>query len=378
MMTGEQTLRVLTGRPYDVTARPGMLADAPALAERLAGLIPERAAIVTDTNVAPLYAAEVELALGSRLAGSVVIEAGEASKNPRELVRTLEAFAVMGLTRASAVIALGGGVVGDLAGLAAALWMRGVSCIQIPTTLLAMTDSSVGGKTAVDLPSGKNLMGAFAQPAAVLVDPETLRTLPERELSCGWGEIIKYAGISEGMHAHVLRALGLADGAAAPAAGAPVPHPDMALILEAIDVKRRIVEADEKEKGERRLLNLGHTVGHAVEAAARWELSHGACVGIGMAVLTRALVREGRLPSHMLETLEAMLARAGLWSRIPEHLAHRPDLDFSPEGLLAIARRDKKASSRGVALVLPAAPGQAVVEEVSWDALLQMIRLGLS
>ena len=288
-----------------------------------------------------------------------------------ELVRALEAFAALGLTRSSAVIALGGGVIGDLAGLAAALWMRGIDCVQMPTSLLAMVDSSVGGKTAVDLPAGKNLMGVFSQPKAVLIDPQALDTLPERERACGWGEMIKYAGIDARMNQLVHEAL------AGIEPGSPAPLPTVDLILAAIDVKRRIVEADEREAGERRLLNLGHTVGHAVEAAAHWELSHGASVAVGMAILTRALVREGRLPDEMRADLETLLAKTGLPSAVPAALRARSDLDFSPESLLKLCQHDKKAGAADVALVLPVSPGCARIERTSWAKLLERIRAGL-
>lgn len=366
-------LHVSTGRPYDVEALPGLLhaRGHDALKARLQALVAERAVIVSDTNVAPLYARAAADALGPKCAGIHVIPAGEASKTPAELVRALEAFAALGLTRSSAVIALGGGVIGDLAGLAAALWMRGIDCVQIPTSLLAMVDSSVGGKTAVDLPAGKNLMGVFSQPKAVLIDPQALDTLPERERACGWGEMIKYAGIDARMNQLVHEAL------AGIEPGSPAPLPTVDLILAAIDVKRRIVEADEREAGERRLLNIGHTVGHAVEAAAHWELSHGASVAIGMAILTRALVREGRLPDEMRVDLEMLLSKTGLPSAVPAALRARSDLDFSPESLLKLCQHDKKAGAADVALVLPVSPGCARIERTSWAKLLERIRAGL-
>ena len=234
-----------------------------------------------------------------------------------------------------------------------------------------MVDSSVGGKTAVDLPAGKNLMGVFSQPKAVLIDPQALDTLPERERACGWGEMIKYAGIDARMNQLVHEALvGIEP-------GSPAPLPTVDLILAAIDVKRRIVEADEREAGERRLLNLGHTVGHAVEAAAHWELSHGASVAVGMAILTRALVREGCLPDAMRVDLETLLSKTGLPSAVPAALRARSDLDFSPESLLKLCQHDKKAGAADVALVLPVSPGCARIERTSWAKLLERIRAGL-
>ena len=378
-MQSGQILEVEAGEGYRVEIAPGLVSDTPELARRLSGLLgladpSVRAVVVTDSNVGPLYAEHVGAALEAAgkgaLAGVVTIPAGEASKTPGELVRVLEAAAALGLTRKDAVIALGGGVVGDLAGLAAALYMRGIRCLQIPTSLLAMVDSSVGGKTAVDLEAGKNLMGVFSQPAGVLIDPEVLRTLPAREISCGWGEIIKYAGLDADVLEAVRAELRLASDAAAPL-------PSVGLIARSIDVKRRIVAEDEKESGARRLLNLGHTAGHAVETASRYALSHGAAVAIGMHILTKALVIEGRIPSAMLEELEALLAKAGLPAEIPEELRKRADLDFTVEALLAIARHDKKSAGAGVHLVLPLGPGRSEVEKVSWDKFREMLEKGL-
>ncbi len=378
-MQNGQILEVTAGEGYLVELSPGLISDAPGLAGRLCALLglsdpSVRAVIVSDSNVGPLYAGKVEAALEAARpgasAGVITIPAGEESKTPLELVRVLEAMANLRLTRKDAVIALGGGVVGDLAGLAAALYMRGIRCLQMPTSLLAMVDSSVGGKTAVDLEAGKNLMGVFSQPVGVLIDPEVLRTLPAREISCGWGEIIKYAGLDGDVLAAVRTELG-------PCRSGIAPLPSVGLIARSIDVKRRIVSEDEKESGARRLLNLGHTAGHAVETASRYALSHGACVAIGMHILTKALVKEGKLPRAMLEDLEALLANAGLPSSIPPELLARADLDFSIDALLAVASHDKKSAGSGVNLVLPIAPGRAEVRKVSWEDFRAMLETGL-
>lgn len=379
---GIRTIEVAAGAGYCVEIHPGLLSDTANLAERLTRLLDldaaRRVVIISDSNVAPLYAEKVKAALDSvdtsTHAGTIVIPAGEGSKTPAMLVDVLEQMAAQELTRRDAVIALGGGVTGDLAGLAAALYMRGIACLQIPTSLLAMVDSSVGGKTAVDLKAGKNLMGAFSQPVGVLIDPEVLATLPAREVSCGWGEIIKYAGLNESVRTLVDRTL-VADRAKEEDATVPLPNVD--LIAHSIDVKRRIVSEDERESGARRLLNYGHTVGHAVESAAQWKLSHGASVGIGMSILMRAEVASGRVPEARLTWLETMLARAGLSATIPEELLSDKTLDFSPEALLAIARHDKKAASGGVALVVPSGMEGCRIERVSWDELLKRIRVGL-
>lgn len=389
-VTGEasaahRVLEVEAGAGYRVEAAPGLVTEPALLAQalgRVLGLAQgcvRRVAVVTDSNVGPLYAGRVAAVLeglsAGAHAGTITIPAGEPSKTPAVLVNVLEKLAALGLTRTDAVVALGGGVVGDLAGLAAALYMRGVDCLQIPTSLLAMVDSSVGGKTAVDLAAGKNLMGVFSQPVGVLVDPEVLKTLPAREVSCGWGEIIKYAGIDETIRPLVRAALLGRAAEHSPGRSAPLPRLD--LICAAIDVKRRIVAADEKESGLRKLLNYGHTVGHAVETASRYRLSHGAAVGIGMHVLMKALASEDALEPGMLGELEALLTAARLPVGIPADLLADPALDFSPESLLSIARHDKKSAAGGVSLILPAAPGRAEIRKVSWETLEAMIRLGL-
>ena len=376
-----RVLDVAAGAGYRVEAAPGLVTEPRLLAEALGRVLKlgrdsgRRVAVVTDSNVGPLYAGRVAAALESLAhgahAGTITIPAGEPSKTPAVLVRVLEDLAALHLTRSDAVIALGGGVVGDLAGLAAALYMRGIECLQIPTSLLAMVDSSVGGKTAVDLEAGKNLMGVFSQPVGVLVDPEVLKTLPVREVSCGWGEIIKYAGIDEAVRPLVRRELLGGSGEAG------VPLPGLDLICAAIDVKRRIVAADEKESGCRKLLNYGHTVGHAVETASCYRLSHGAAVGIGMHVLMKALDAAGALEPGMLGELEALLAAAGLPVGIPAALHDDPALDFSPEALLALARHDKKSAADGVSLIIPTASGCTEIRRVSWRTLEDMIRRGL-
>ncbi len=372
MRHSTEIIHVAAGAPYDVEITPGLLKDHEALSGRIGALLGERpAVIVTDTNVDPLYGHLVEEALCERLVGAIAVPAGEASKNPRMLTEVLERFAMLGLNRKGAVIALGGGVVGDLAGLAAALYMRGVPCLQMPTSLLAMVDSSVGGKTAVDLAAGKNMMGVFSQPVGVLLDPEALSTLPQKEVQSGWGEIIKYAGLDQ----NVARAVDaeLLDGGAA--SGTPIPSAK--LIAECVDLKRRIVESDEREAGERRLLNLGHTVGHAIETASDYRLSHGACVALGLRVLTGAMVTDGRLPRQALMRLDRLLTAAHLPRRIPEMLLADPKLHFSSTELLKIARHDKKSVADGVALVLPRAEGGCSIERISWPVLERWISAGL-
>lgn len=354
-----KTIDVRTGVPYRVLIGRGLLAETGRLSAAV--LRGRRTVIVGDSNVMPLYAAALRESLaaaGFDVADAVTFRAGEASKNPKVLVGVLNRLAAARLTRADAVMALGGGVTGDMAGLAAALYQRGIDFVQIPTSLLAMVDSSVGGKTAVNLAKGKNLMGAFHQPRLVVCDPDCLRTLPEREMSNGWAEIIKYA---------MLRAdplLGLLRDPQAGDAGGPVIE---RIVAECIGIKRDIVSEDEFEHGSRALLNLGHTVGHAVERVSRFRVPHGRAVGIGTAVITRAAVRSGRCAPEALPELYALLKRFGLTDRCR----------WEPERLLEAARSDKKATGSGITAVLPEAFGRCRLERISIAELGKLIALGL-
>ncbi len=234
--------------------------------------------VVTDSNVYALYKSWFETWFKDT--EIFVLEAGESNKNFGSLYRILEQMAGAGLRRTARLFAVGGGVVGDIGGLAAALYMRGISCVQIPTTLLSQVDSSVGGKTAVDLGGIKNVVGAFYQPMEVLVDPAFLRTLPAREIKCGLGEIVKYAALS---------------GDIFDALENSTSHDDLSfltsLLVACIQHKARVVEQDEKETDERKSLNVGHTTGHAVELSSR--LSHGECVLLGTWLETWLAIEQG-------------------------------------------------------------------------------------
>jgi shikimate kinase / 3-dehydroquinate synthase len=283
-----------------------------------------RACLVTDRNVAALYAERLgEVAL------TVAIEPGESSKTLAEAERVWEALAGAGITRADHLIALGGGVVGDLAGFCAATYQRGISVVQVPTTLVAQVDSAYGGKTGVDLPEAKNYVGAYHQPAAVLTDPEVLSTLPSAELAAGWVEVLKTALIAGG---ELWRSV--AGGAVA----------DEETIFGCVRTKLATVAADERDGGRRQVLNLGHTVGHAIETATGYSrYRHGEAVGLG---LLAALRLSGR--QELREQVAAMLAGHGL----PVELR-----GADVEAVLEAIRRDKKRIGADVPFVLVDAPG---------------------
>ena len=304
------------------------------------------ALVVTDDRVAPLYLARVERALGALTHASIVLPAGEASKTLEHTARVLDALAGLGASRDAAVIALGGGVVGDLAGFAAATWMRGVDFVQLPTTLLAMVDSSVGGKTGVNIAAGKNLVGAFHQPRAVFIDTTTLATLPGREYAAGLAEVVKYGAIGDADFFAWLEAnadaLEARDGDA---------------LAEAIGFSCRykagVVARDEREQGERALLNFGHTFGHALEAERGYgDLLHGEAVAIGMVLAARLSAALRRAPAEDADRLARLLSRFGLPVAPP-----RADAD----ALLARMRLDKKNVSGRLRLILWRGIGKAEI-----------------
>lgn len=334
---GERRYRILIGR--NLFERTGELC-------REAGL--EGAALlVSDTNVAPLYAAAVEASL--RAAGirvrTTVIPAGEASKSPDQLLALYRAAIAAELDRSSFVAALGGGVVGDLAGFAAGTFLRGVRYVQIPTSLLAMVDSSVGGKTGIDLPEGKNLVGVFHQPSFVVADLDTLHTLPADELRSGLAEVVKYGAIRDAAFFAELERNAAALLARSPelwerAVAASCRH------------KADVVARDEREGGLRAILNFGHTLGHALEAATgyrRWR--HGEAVALGMVFATWLSVRQAGLAPAEHERLRALLASLALPVCAPG--------DVAWEDVSAAMRRDKKARGGAPRFVLLERIGRA-------------------
>jgi 3-dehydroquinate synthase len=325
----------LGDRRYAIRIGAGLLHDAAALRALAPG---RHVLIVSDGNVAPHYLAPVAAAFADRPCRSIVLPPGEQEKTLARFGELMDALAAMQASRDVTLFALGGGVVGDLTGFAAACWMRGVRFVQLPTTLLAMVDSAVGGKTAVDLPSGKNLVGAFHQPAAVLTDTATLASLPDRELRAGLAEVLKYGAIID--HAFF-------DWIERHAAALLARDPDR--LAEAIERscqhKAAIVARDETEQGERALLNFGHTFGHAIETATGYgSLLHGEAVAIGMVCAARLSALTGRADAAAGERLRTVLEVLGLPTEVPAGL--------DPGALLRSMRLDKKALSGRLRLIL--------------------------
>ena len=333
-----ETITVKASKTYKVEVGKGLLNTVGA---RLASLLPPPRAImlVSDDTVAALYKEQVIAALegAGYTVSTFIFPHGEASKNTDTLVRLWNEMAVSGLSRTDAVVALGGGVVGDLSGFAAATYLRGIACYQIPTTLLAMVDSAVGGKTAVDLGAGKNLCGAFSQPIGVLCDPDVLKTLPRDIFADGCAEVIKYGYIGDGALLSLLEV--------------PFDSDPTRVIARCIDNKRRLVESDEHDGGYRQLLNLGHTGGHAVELLSEYKISHGKAVAIGMLLAARAAVARGICTKDVPLHIEKMLERYSLPTACP----------FPAGALAEAALRDKKRRGDTVTLVLPTRLGESVL-----------------
>ncbi len=338
-MSAARHVDVTGDAPYRIDIAPGLLCDGAALAAPLRG---RHALVVSDDHVAPLYVARVVAALRSARPDATVavhvLPAGEASKTLAGFAAAIDALATLGARRDACVYALGGGVVGDLAGFAAACWMRGIDCVQLPTSLLAMVDSSVGGKTAVDLAQGKNLVGAFHPPRAVLVDTATLATLPARELRAGLAEVVKYGAIVDAPFLDWLQAR-----AAALLAGDADALADA--IARSCAHKAAIVARDPLEHGERALLNFGHTFGHAIETAQRYGgLNHGEAVAVGMVLAARLSTRLGLATAADGDRLAVLLRTLQLPVALPGGL----DVD----ALLGHMRLDKKADAGGLRFVL--------------------------
>jgi len=346
----------LAGRHYDILIGQGLIADAGHRILEAVGR--RRVIIVTDETVAGYYLVPLQTALSAAdLRFDVVtVPAGEASKDIHKFPALLEQVLALGIDRRTLIVALGGGVVGDLAGFLAASLLRGIDFVQIPTTLLAQIDSSVGGKTGVNTAQGKNLVGAFHQPRLVLADLDTLRTLPRRELLAGYAEMTKYgllgdAGFWAELEANAARILALE------------PSPLAAAVAHCCRMKAGIVAEDEREAGRRALLNLGHTFGHAFEAETGFgaTLLHGEGVAIGMVLAADLSVRLGRLNSADAERLKQHLESVGL----PVRLAQIRNAPFQTDRLLAHMAHDKKAADGKLTfIVLDAIGAASVVSDV--------------
>lgn len=350
-----KTLRVDTSRPYDIKIGFGLLDRAGELC-REALPRAQKLAVVTDSNVRPLYLERVANSL--KQAGfqvlSLTVPAGEGAKCAEQLVMLWEKLMEFGMTRTDAVAALGGGVVGDLAGFAAATLLRGVDYVQIPTTLLAQVDSSVGGKVAIDLHAGKNLAGAFWQPSLVLIDPDCLSTLSDRTFSDGMAEVIKYGCIRDRAFFDLLDRCG---------GRAGVMEHIEEVIYTCCDIKRKVVLADERDTGERMVLNFGHTIGHAFELAGNYETwTHGQGVAAGMNWAAQISVGLGVTPD-IVEPIQTILEKYDLPIDIP----------CPWDTLTNAVLRDKKNLGGKINLIVLESLGHAVPCPITFDQLLEQL-----
>ena len=358
-----RNIHVKTGRPYEILIEGGLLTEVPSDLRALA--LGHRYAIIADSNVAELLGEDLCRLLKDEGIESelFVFPAGEASKNMETVVSLARQMIQAGFDRKSAVIALGGGVTGDLAGFLASIYLRGVPYIQIPTSLLAQVDSSVGGKTGVDLPEGKNLLGTFYQPWRVYIDYGVLTTLPFEHLRNGLAEVVKYGCIaSEELFSFLeehTQALLHYDAEA-------LEH----IIYESCRIKAEIVSQDEKEGGLRRVLNFGHTIGHAIEAAANYEILHGFCVAIGMVAATRLSEKLGVAEEELTPRLEALLQKLELPTRLPQGL--------DPSRIKPFLRADKKVWKGKLTFVLLRRLGKHIFYEDPPEDLLDQVLKELS
>ena len=338
-----KTVEVKTGRPYNILIEHGIIDHAGDYIRPLTKAI--RAVIISDTNVSPIYSQRVKNSLEkSGFETSVfVFQAGESSKRLSTIENMYTHLFERNVTRTDIIIALGGGVTGDMAGFAAATYLRGIDFVQIPTSLLAQVDSSVGGKTAVDLPTGKNLVGAFWQPILVLIDPDTLSTLPEKFFKDGLGEVVKYGCIRSKSLFEKLENENAKD------------FIDD-IIFECVSIKRDVVEHDERDTGERAILNFGHTLGHALEKLNNYEnLTHGEAVSAGSAIITRISENHG-------------LTEIGTAQRI-ENLLKKYDLpinsDFPLSDIVNATRGDKKSTGKSIKFVFLKEIGECFVQKIN-------------
>ena len=347
-----KTVSVEASRSYEILIGRGLLDEA---GERIRAVTKaETAVIVAGDLIRPLYAGRVQASLEKAGFRVLVYEIphGEQHKNLETYGNLLNYLCDRHITRSDVLVALGGGVTGDLTGFAAATYQRGCGFVQIPTTLLAMVDSSVGGKTAVDLPGGKNQAGAFYQPLLVLCDPLTLQTLPEEQYRSGCAEVIKYGMLGDG---DFFASLAL-----------PVKEQAETVIERCVSMKRDIVHEDEFDTGLRRLLNLGHSFGHAVEKCSEYSIIHGEAVAIGMAAITRAAVVRGLCEEKALDALLEMLRAYDL----------PVSCDYPAEALAAAMMNDKKLTGSTMHLVVPEGVGRCRVLAVPAAELTTWLRQG--
>jgi len=348
------TVHISASKSYDVIIGTGLMSCIGEYSSKLFGS--RKTAIISDSNVWPLYGNAVTNSLldSGFNVSHYVFPAGEISKNGETYLNILNFLAENKLSRSDFIIALGGGVVGDIAGFAAATYLRGISFIQVPTTVLSMVDSSVGGKTAIDLPFGKNLAGAFCQPSIVLCDINALNTLPQDIFRDGCAEIIKYAILYDNnLYSHLV-SNGL--------------NFDRELVISrCVALKSDVVKNDEFDRGERQKLNLGHTIGHSVEALSDFNISHGAAVAIGICVIARIAAYFGFCSKETRDSIVDTITSFNLPTQT----------EYSAEELLSKALSDKKATSSGINFIIPQSIGDCVIRSVSYTSLKSFVQVGL-
>ena len=346
-----KSLRIHASTEYEVQVGCGLLAQLGGLARSVnAGT---RALIVTEPVVRTLYAdrAAEQLAQAGYRVQTVTVPSGECAKTAEVWLSVIHCLAEHSFSRADLIVAVGGGTVSDLAGFCAACYLRGIDWLAVPTTLLAAVDASVGGKTGIDLPQGKNLIGTFYPPRMILCDPDTLNTLPQSVLSDGLAEVIKYGMIAD---AELLTLL----------------HNDLMpqmeeIVCRCIAIKRDLVEQDERDNGIRRLLNFGHTVGHAIEVCSAYRISHGKAVAIGMAAMTKLSEHCGFCTDGIYQELYDLLTDCGLPTALP----------FSAKELWQAALADKKRQEDTICLVLPVRRGQCLIRPFSTEDFRSMLEI---
>ena len=350
-----KTIKVTASKNYEVLVGKGLLQELGTYCKNLTKA--HKIAIISDSNVWPLYGKEAVKSLES--AGltdviSYVFPAGEESKNGNTYLTLLNFLAENKLTRSDCIVALGGGVVGDMTGFVAATYLRGIDYIQVPTTVLAAVDSSVGGKTAIDLPAGKNLVGAFYQPKLVLCDLDTLGTLPEDIFRDGCAEIIKYGVLYDPQLFSHLKECGM-------------DFDREAVISRCVELKRDVVAADEFDRGERQKLNLGHTIGHSVEANSHFTVSHGKAVAIGINIVACAAAKLGICSADTATTIKTIL----------ENFSLPTTTNDSADAIYNGALSDKKRFGGSVNLIVPTRIGNCIIHTVTTEELKTFIEAGL-
>ncbi len=335
-------LTVNVGKTYEIIIEKGIMQECGAYIKKVSSA--KKVCVITDSNVAPLYLDRVVSGLEKEgyEVFSFIFKAGESSKTTAVIVEMVEFLAEKGLTRKDLVVALGGGVCGDMAGFAAAVYLRGIDFVQIPTTLLSQVDSSVGGKTGVDLPQGKNLCGAFHQPVLVLIDPLALHTLSDHYFSDGMGEVIKAGCIKS---AQLFEKIENKD----------VKENIEEIIFECVDIKRGVVERDEKEQGERALLNFGHTICHGIEKLHNFSgVSHGEAVGIGMLMISEIGEKAGLTEKGTADRIKAVLEKYNM----------KTSDNHSAESIIEAMQSDKKRTLNGINFVMLKSIGNSFIYPV--------------